>query len=268
LAALANGTASPTVVSLAEEVLRSLAACTIKLVVGGIVIIAALGFALGHGKIPAGRGHEQTETPSLHASTAGWKARLALFDAALPRKANVSTRASDSWDEHSPDRAFDGGRNTMWNAGDYAPQWIEADLGSLTQLASIRLVIAQMPAGHTTHEIWVSDEPIGANRAKTKLAHTFRGHTDQGEQLSLDFPKELFARHVQIRTIQSPSWVAWAEIELRVERPDGQYLCWSDRTERDQLAVDSKRHQLALPPPGTNLLPTLRNPRSEYESPR
>ena len=32
------------------------------------------------------------------------------------------------------------------------------------------------------------------------------------------FPKDLFARYVQIRTTESPSWVSWWEVELRVGR--------------------------------------------------
>jgi len=48
--------------------------------------------------------------------------------------------------------------------------------------------------------------------------HTFRGNTDDNPQLKFDFPKELFARYVRIRTTESPSWVTWAKIELRVGR--------------------------------------------------
>jgi hypothetical protein len=131
------------------------------------------------------------------------------------RKARVRARASNSWDGYTPDKAFDG---ATWNAGNYAPQWIEADLGMSTELASLLLVVNQFPAGETTHEVWVSNEPIGEDRAKAKLAHTFHGNTDADQRLRFDFPKDVFARYVQVRTTQSPSWVAWAEVELRVGR--------------------------------------------------
>ena len=163
--------------------------------------------------------------------------------AQMPRVSKVSARASSSWDMHTPSRAFDGDRNTIWNAGNYAPQWLEADLGTSMLLGSISLVVIQLPEGETTHEIWVSDEAIGgdcnpglrllldparphlatlqelqpmenpaANRAK--LAHTFHGHTQDNQVLTFHFPKGMFARFVQIRTTQSPSWVAWVDVEL------------------------------------------------------
>jgi hypothetical protein len=118
----------------------------------------------------------------------------------------------------TPDKAFDGDRTTTWNAGAYAPQWIEADLGASTRLAGIRLLVTQLPDGETAHEIWVSNEPIGEDRARAKLAHTFKGNTRDGQALQFDFPKGLFGRYVQVRTTQSPSWVAWVEVELRVGR--------------------------------------------------
>jgi hypothetical protein len=118
----------------------------------------------------------------------------------------------------------------MWNAGDYAPQWIEADLGAPTELATLVLHMTQLPAGQTTHEVWISNEAIGEKRRGAKLAHTFTGHTDDNQRLQLEFPKGLVARYVQILTTRSPSWVAWVEVELRVQRQGGRYLCWSDHT--------------------------------------
>jgi hypothetical protein len=91
-------------------------------------------------------------------------------------------------------------------------------------LAGIRLVACQLPDGETTHEVWVSDEPIGEDRARAKLAHTFKGHTESSKPLLFDFPKELAARYVQIRTVASPSWVAWGPIELRVGRTRSRFV--------------------------------------------
>jgi hypothetical protein len=141
---------------------------------------------------------------------------LARAEAAPTRKAKVSARASNSWDAYTPERAFAG--NDMWNAGGYAPQWLEADLGGSAPLVRIELRTTQAPAGDTTHEIWVSSEPIGENRAKARLIHTFTGPTTDGQTLKFDFAKDTFARYVQVLTTQSPSWVAWGNIELRVGR--------------------------------------------------
>jgi hypothetical protein len=150
-----------------------------------------------------------------------WKEHAATVDlrqltAGPLRKARVRARASNSWDKYTPDKAFDG---LSWNAGGYAPQWLEADLGGPTQIATILLMVNQFPAGETTHEVWISGEPIGEDRTKAKLVHNFRANTDAGERLKFDLPKDLFARYVQIRTTQSPSWVAWAEVDLLVGRP-------------------------------------------------
>jgi hypothetical protein len=141
--------------------------------------------------------------------------RLCAIDP-IPRKANVSARASSFWEKCTPDRAFDGKRNTDWNAGGYAPAWIEADLGAPTQLASILLIPVQDIPGATTHEVWVSNKPIGDDRRDAKLVHTFQGETKDNQLLQFNFPKGLSARYVQIRTTQSPTWIAWWEVEIRV----------------------------------------------------
>jgi hypothetical protein len=114
-----------------------------------------------------------------------------------------------------PELAFDGDRDhTMWNSGCYAPGWIEKDLGEKTPLSGIVLYIAQTPDGETHHEVWISDVPIGSDRTKAKLIHTFKGFTKNAEPLKFDFPKGTSARYVEVLTMDSPSWVGWLEIEI------------------------------------------------------
>jgi RNA polymerase sigma factor (sigma-70 family) len=125
-------------------------------------------------------------------------------------------RASGSWGTEVPENAFDGKHNTDWNAGDYAPAWIERDLGASLPLASIALFPCQDIPGATTHKVWVSNEPIGNDRSKAKLVHTFKGETTNLQALKFDFPKDLSARYVEVRTTQSPTWIAWWEVEIRV----------------------------------------------------
>jgi hypothetical protein len=149
----------------------------------------------------------------------GERADLTLLEDGPRRKAKAIARASKSLPIHSPEMAFDGDPNTMWNAGDFpggAGQWIEADLGAVRQLGGLLLLTCQLPDGPTTHEIWVSTKPIGDDRTKAKLVHTFNGRTQNLQFLRLDFPKNLTARYVQIRTTRSPSSVAWLEIEVGV----------------------------------------------------
>jgi hypothetical protein len=149
----------------------------------------------------------------------GATADLALLAGGARRRATVTARASLSLAAHTPDMAFDGDRDTMWNAGRFpeaAGQWIEADLGAVRQLGNLRLLTCQLPDGPTTHEIWVATEPIGDDRTKAKLVHTFKGRTKNREVLRFDFPKDCSGRYVQIRTTASPSSVAWLEVELGV----------------------------------------------------
>ena len=62
----------------------------------------------------------------------------------------------------------------------------------------------------------MSDEPIGNDAAKARLVHTFKGETDTGQELKHTFAHGFAARYVQIRTTESPSWVAWDRIDLQV----------------------------------------------------
>jgi HEAT repeat protein len=143
----------------------------------------------------------------------GDKANLAPVKTVTDWKTGALVRGTGAWDNHTPDRAFLG---EGWNSGGFAPKWIEADLGEAVRLARIRLTVGQSPEGPTVHEIWISDEPIGEDRSAARLVHTFRGNTKNADQLGFDFSNRTSARYVQILTTQSPSWVSWSEIRLRV----------------------------------------------------
>jgi RNA polymerase sigma factor (sigma-70 family) len=207
------------VAALVEGVLRDMSVSKIKLSACALLVVAILGFGAG---TLIDRTVAAQERPALVATAPVSTVAPPGNDRARAEptlKADiVSARASNSWDQNTPERAFDGKRGTMWNAGDYAPQWIEADLGAPRPLASLRLVVTQLPGGVTTHEVWVSDEPIGEDGARAKLVHTFQVHTDNYQQLTVNLPKGLVARYVQILTVESPSWVAWLDIEVRVRR--------------------------------------------------
>jgi RNA polymerase sigma factor (sigma-70 family) len=247
-----GGAVSAQITCLVKRVVRSMSLPKLTLACGGLLVVA-LGFCVRPGAdlAAAAQANALIGRVSLPPQVPAEPARP---KAVPPRKLTVRTRASGSWDEHTPDRAFDGTAHTMWNSGSYFPQWIEADLGATRQLATLALVAAQLPAGETTHEVWVSDEPIGKDLTRAELAHTFKGHTDNNQRLTLTFATGLSARYVQIRTTWSPSWVAWNEVELRVQGPDGQYLCRSDRTAGRHQRADKTRY---LDKPGSNHFPVL-----------
>jgi hypothetical protein len=176
-------------------------------------------------------GEAATRKPYRDQWHAWWKehgatADLARVEAGPASKVKVEARASATGHkDYTPDKAFAASALNGWAAGDYAPQWIEADTGAPHRLADLRLNPSQLPVVcDTTHEVWVADEPIGEDRTKARLVHTFKGRTENGRPMTFDFPKGLTARYVQIRTTASESWVSWNRIELQVGRTRSRFV--------------------------------------------
>ena len=94
-----------------------------------------------------------------------------------------------------------------WVAGDFAPQWIELDLGGIIDIAEIHLWVDQSPDGPTEHRILGGPEP-----APTEELARFSGDTHWGQLLEIEIGRR--ARYVRIETISSPSWVGWIEIAV------------------------------------------------------
>ncbi len=109
-----------------------------------------------------------------------------------------------------PANAFDRRTDTRWNAGAFAPQWIEIDLGGPTTITEIRLLTEQTPAGETVHQV------IGWTPTRNRqLIAELRGFTRSGQWLSYEPPAPLEGiQYVRVATISSPSWVAWSEIDV------------------------------------------------------
>ncbi len=107
--------------------------------------------------------------------------------------------------------AFDGDPATIWNSGGGPEQWIQIDLGESRMISIIRLTVAQHPEGETVHQIWGGDTD-----SNMQLLHEFRGHTSEFQVLEFtpSAPVENI-RFIRVVTTQSPSWVAWREIEIR-----------------------------------------------------
>lgn len=120
-----------------------------------------------------------------------------------------TVRASRALPDQPPSNAVDG-TLAQWGAGDFAPQWIEIDLGAPTTIKAIRLTIAQSPTGETLHQIWGR----GSND-KLRLLHEFHGTTDDNQVLDFTPDKPIDGiQFVRVVTTQSPSWIAWKEITV------------------------------------------------------
>ena len=119
--------------------------------------------------------------------------------------------ASQALADSPPEHAVDGEVNTLWGAGGFAPQWIEIDLGQQATIVQVRLTVAQTPAGVTAHRVW----GLAAQDEGYRLLHDFIGETQDGAVLehTPEAPWE-GVRYVRVETLNSPSWVAWREVEV------------------------------------------------------
>lgn len=120
--------------------------------------------------------------------------------------------------------AFDGNVGSYWNAPGFAPQWIDIDLGRPINLRKIRLLTAQSLGGNTTHEVYVSNTlPSAPGAILTKVwtvgdsvtgTYTADGQWLEREGSADDGSAIGHVRYLRLKTVRSPSWVAWREIEI------------------------------------------------------
>ncbi len=90
-----------------------------------------------------------------------------------------------------------------------APQWIEIDFAAPSDVASVKLTVAQYPSGATTHDLYGV-----TGRGNLTLLHEFSGDTSDGMTLEYAPATPWLNLHgIRLRTKASPSWVAWREIE-------------------------------------------------------
>jgi predicted amidohydrolase YtcJ len=123
-----------------------------------------------------------------------------------------SAEASASLPTNPPEFAIDGDLETHWGSGEDAPQWIEIELESVQTVSLVRLVVDQYPPGPTSHVIWGRTD----NGELIQLAE-FSGDTDMFDVLEIGIDEPVPVTAIRIETTDSPSWVAWREIEIVVD---------------------------------------------------
>lgn len=125
----------------------------------------------------------------------------------------VTVTASASLPDSPPSNVLDGNFESAWNSGTDPDQWIQIELGSPHTFRAIRLHIAQFPEGETIHQVWLGSDPNSLT-----LAYEFKGFTKDSDILEF-IPSAPMTniRFIKIVTTQSPSWVAWREIEVESE---------------------------------------------------
>ena len=129
-----------------------------------------------------------------------------------PDRPNVaqfgSARASSS--PQSASNVIDGDPETTWSSRLYPVQWIEVTFDRFYLVDRIEMVVAQSPAGETSHQIWAG----GASGTLTKIHDYIDVPTSDGQTLSLPLDPPLVLNQVSILTTKSPSWVAWREVRV------------------------------------------------------
>ena len=122
----------------------------------------------------------------------------------------ASGDASSSSGEESAPLAIDGDLDSVWNSNRMPLGWFMITLDGLHLVDRVELVIAQTPAGPTTHEVWLGDDS-GTRTLYERLIHA---HTENGQTLNVAINPPRRVNEVLIRTVDSPSWVAWREVRV------------------------------------------------------
>ena len=144
---------------------------------------------------------------------------------------------------NSPSMAIDKAYKTWWSSGDFAPQWIEIDLGELYTISKISLSVSQSPAENTVHRILGQ----GAD-GKYKVLHVFDQYTYDGQLLSFSpNPPWQDISKIKVETVSSPSWVGWREIMIFSKEPS--------KALPPTLILPRPTQLIAAPPPTALLYP-------------
>ena len=143
-----------------------------------------------------------------------------------------SALASDGQD--SAQMAIDGDVDSIWNSGNYAVQWFMINLNSFYQVDSLELVVAQAPAGETSHEIWLGD--ISGTLEKYYVFNQI--DTADGKTLDLAIEPAKIIDRVLIRTVSSPSWVAWRDVRVFGRPPSPDDIEGAKATSLDEQRIE------------------------------
>jgi F5/8 type C domain/PEP-CTERM motif len=177
--------------------------------------------------------------------------------------------ASAFWEPGTePDKAFDGSLDSNWNAGNYPTQWLDVELQQPRDVTSFKLNVNQLPDAETIHEVWVSNSAIQGELSGAMLVHAFVGFTADQDILSYTLLSPVSAQFVQVRTTDSPTWVAWNEVQVFAEVPEpatsslmllsAAGLCFRRREASQKAPATHQRVKLANNPPKTLLAGVLK----------
>ena len=113
-------------------------------------------------------------------------------------------RSSNS--SQNPAAAVDDSEDTSWSPLP-APQWIEIDLGQPELVATLRMVLEEVPMGSSVHEV-----TAGAHERPGMSIVTIRVDADTDRVIEVAINKEV--RFIRVTTPESASSIAWVEIDV------------------------------------------------------
>ena len=120
--------------------------------------------------------------------------------------------------ENGPDSAhlaIDDDVESLWNSQLFPIQSIVVTLDGPYLVDLIEMVVAQTPPGLTTHEVWLGD----ASGARTLYERLIGVQTEDMQTLEVAIEPPRVINEVMIRTVQSPSHVAWRELRVFGQSP-------------------------------------------------
>jgi hypothetical protein len=137
---------------------------------------------------------------------------------AAPISRGKSVTASNQLSDSPASNAVDGDTTTIWNSGKFTsstfgggPQWITIDLGTTYSISEVKLTFVQTPAGFSTNYIYGSVD----GSTWTLLFSWYNSWTFDLQVVDYNLPTASAAvRYVKVTTTDSPSWVAWRDIDV------------------------------------------------------
>ena len=155
-------------------------------------------------------------TPSEDHLQAGAKssaeAQLLPTETPAPLSENIAMLGTaDAFERSgSAQLAIDGDLESIWNSQQLAPQWFSIVFDSFYLVNRIELVVTQLPAGPTTHEIWLGS----GSDTRVLQDRLIDVNTEDGQVLEIAVEPPRRLNEVLIVTLDSPSWVGWREIRV------------------------------------------------------
>ncbi len=165
-------------------------------------------------ELPSAEAHATQSPRAVATTTITPQAEPEPVPTAAPPPQSRNVARTGEWrsseGEETAHLAFDGDTDTNWNAKNLAAQWIAVTLDTLYLVDSIELVVAQAPAGPTSHVLWLGN----GSGVRTLYKRLTDIYTEDGQTLTIELSPPLPVDDLLIQTLESPSWVAWREVRV------------------------------------------------------